>query len=320
VGRAEAICYNLVDPRPRRTAMAPRSDNAPESLAAPSRYQVPFDGSFRISAAPTSPGGEPPGKKVARKELDDLVDEVRDLQRRFHAQDSTALLLVFQAMDAAGKDGTIRAVMSGVNPAGVQVFSFKKPSAEELDHDFLWRTARCLPERGRIGVFNRSYYEEVLVVRVHPEFLGGQRLPRRPPLDELWGQRFDSIRDHERHLARNGTVILKFFLNVSREEQRRRLVRRIDDPDRNWKFNKQDIVERRYWDSYMAAYEDALNATSRPWAPWYAIPADDKPSMRIAVARIVADTMKAIDPRYPAVSAEQRDDLQLLRDEIMEEG
>jgi PPK2 family polyphosphate:nucleotide phosphotransferase len=210
-------------------------------------------------------------------------------------------------MDAAGKDGTIRAVLSGINPAGCQVFSFKQPSAEELDHDFLWRTVRRLPERGRIGVFNRSYYEEVLVVRVHPEYLAPQRLPDPPDdLAELWRQRYASIHEHEEHLARAGTVILKFWLNVSRGEQRKRFLARLDEPDKNWKFSSGDVAERRHWDAYMEAYEDALNATSRPHAPWYAIPADDKPYMRLAVAEIVVQTLESLGLEYPKVDKAEK--------------
>ena len=280
-------------------------------------YLVPFDGTWRLADHPTSPPADRPGKKELKKELEEVVEDIRDLQRILYAHDHRALLLVFQAMDAAGKDGTIRAVMTGVNPAGCQVFSFKQPSAEELDHDFLWRTARCLPERGRIGIFNRSYYEEVLVVRVHPEYLRGQKLPQPVDMETIWAQRFESIRDHELHLARSGTVVLKFFLNVSKEEQRQRFLARLDEPEKNWKFSAGDVRERGFWDDYMAAYEDALNATSRSWAPWYAIPADHKPSMRLAVARVVRDTLRSLDLRYPAVDAKEKARFDEMR-EILE--
>ncbi|MGA9573551.1 MAG: PPK2 family polyphosphate kinase, partial [Lysobacterales bacterium] len=230
---------------------------------------VPFNGDFRLADASTHVEDVPEDKKY-KKKLGKLVDELDDLQRRLYASDKHSVLLVFQAMDAAGKDSTIRAVMSGVDPSGCQVFSFKQPSAEELDHDFLWRTAKSLPQRGRIGVFNRSYYEEVLVVRVHPQYLGGQKLPYKVDLDELWQQRYESIRDHEKHLARSGTVVLKFWLNVSRTEQRKRFLSRLDEPQKNWKFSAGDVEESGHWDEYMHAYEQALNATSRPWAPWYA--------------------------------------------------
>ena len=269
-------------------------------------YLVPAGGSFRVDRAATEPPAGAPGKKTCKKRLEDLIDELRDLQRLLYAHDHHAVLLLFQAMDAAGKDGTIRAVMSGVNPAGCQVSSFKVPSAEEVDHDFLWRTARRLPERGRIGIFNRSYYEEVLVVRVHPEYLQGQRLPAIPPLDQLWSERYESIREHERHLARNGTVILKFWLNVSHAEQRRRFLARLDEPEKNWKFSSGDVRERGFWNDYMKAYEEALNATSRSWAPWYAIPADDKPYMRLCVAEIIVATLKGMGLRYPQANAKER--------------
>ena len=203
-------------------------------------------------------------------------------------------------MDAAGKDGTIRAVMRGINPAGCQVYSFKQPSHRELDHDFLWRTAYRLPERGRIGIFNRSYYEEVLVVRVHPGYLKPQRLPRTS--STIWEDRFESIRDHERHLARNGTIILKFWLNISKTEQRRRFYSRLKEPEKHWKFSEDDLKERKLWPKYMEAYQAALNATSRPWAPWYAIPADHKPFMRFCVADILVKTLSALHLSYPVVT------------------
>jgi PPK2 family polyphosphate:nucleotide phosphotransferase len=277
-----------------------------------SPYLVPFDGSFRVAQAATDPGDRTLKKDTAKKRLDEIVDEIADLQRILYADDRFALLLIFQAMDAAGKDGTIRAVTSGINPAGFQVFSFKAPSKEELDHDFLWRTSRRLPERGRIGIHNRSYYEETLVVRVHPSFLEGQRLPRLD-LDTIWDERFESIREHERHLARNGTLVLKFWLNVSREEQRRRFRKRIDVPEKNWKFAAGDVRERGYWDDYMHAYEEALNATSRPWAPWYAIPADDKPFMRLTVAGILCDTLRRLELGYPVLDAERQAELGEMR-------
>jgi PPK2 family polyphosphate:nucleotide phosphotransferase len=273
--------------------------NAPKS-----RYLVPFDGSFRIKDAPTA---SPKAKKDRdRKRLKDSNDKMDVLQQALYANDHHAVLLVFQGMDAAGKDSTIRAVMQGINPAGCQVYSFKKPSHQERDHDFLWRHARVMPERGRIGIFNRSHYEEVLIVRVHPEILDTQRLPNHIDRDMIWEQRYESIRDHEKHLARNGTVILKFWLNVSREEQRLRFLSRLDDEEKHWKFKPSDVRERAYWDDYMHAYEEALNATSRPWAPWYAIPADNKPFMRATIAEIVVAAMQAIGLTYPKPSAEDR--------------
>lgn len=273
---------------------------------------VPFEGDFCLSEAPTFVDSVA-SKKTYRKRLEKLVAELDDLQQRLYAADEHSVLLVFQAMDAAGKDSTIRAVMSGVNPAGCQVFSFKQPSAEELDHDFLWRSAKRLPQRGRIGVFNRSYYEETLAVRVHPEYLSGQKLPEPVNLDELWQERFESIRDHEKHLARNGTIVLKFWLNVSQDEQHKRFLSRLDDQRKNWKFSAGDLAESALWEDYMHAYEQTLNATSRPWAPWYAIPADDKPYMRLQVAEIVVETLKNLDLQYPEVSEKQLAKMQEMR-------
>jgi PPK2 family polyphosphate:nucleotide phosphotransferase len=275
-----------------------------EAVASP--YRVVYDETFRIGEAPTAPPPEAGGKKDLERDLERSTERLDDLQKILWAHDARALLLVFQALDAAGKDGTIRAVMRGVNPAGCQVFSFKQPTAEELDHDFLWRTSRCLPERGRIGIFNRSYYEEVLVVRAHPEYLKPQRLPPDVPFERLWSERYESIRAHEEHLARNGTVILKFWLNISKEEQRKRFLSRLDVPHKNWKFSVRDVQERAFWDAYMHAYETALNETSRPWAPWYAIPADDKPYMRATVADLIVRTLEGLDLRYPEVSAADR--------------
>jgi PPK2 family polyphosphate:nucleotide phosphotransferase len=279
-----------------------------------SPYLVPFDGSFRIAKASTAPitDGTPHKGKHRRARTEDL----NKLQRVLAAGDRHAVLLVFQAMDAAGKDSTIRSVMQGVDPSGCQVFSFKKPSDLELDHDFLWRTTCRLPERGRIGIFNRSQYEEVLVVRVHPKILEFQKLPGELNMDAIWDERLTSIRQQEEHLARNGTVILKFFLNVSKDEQKRRFLSRLDEDDKNWKFEPRDVVERRYWNDYMAAYEDALNATSRPWAPWYAIPADDKPYMRARVADIIIDALQGIGLRYPVPSAEDRAEFAEARKEL----
>ena len=274
---------------------------------------VPFNGDFSLTEAPSLIESKS-DKKNYKKRLANLVDELDDLQRRLYAADKHSVLLVFQAMDAAGKDSTIRAVMSGVNPAGCQVFSFKQPSAEELDHDFLWRTAKCLPQRGRIGVFNRSYYEETLVVRVHPEYLGGQKLPRQVDLDDLWQERFESIRDHEKHLARNGTVILKFWLNVSQQEQHKRFLSRLNDQRKNWKFSASDLSESKLWKDYMHAYEQVLNATSRPWAPWYAIPADDKPYMRLQVAEIIVASLKSLNLQYPQLSQRQLDKMEEARE------
>jgi PPK2 family polyphosphate:nucleotide phosphotransferase len=267
--------------------------------ATPSSHLVPDDGSFRLAAARTTPPrGALTGGRGKRR-LTELVEELDDLARCLYAHDRISLLCIFQAMDAAGKDGAIRAVFSGVDPAGVEVYYFKQPSAEELDHDFLWRTTLRLPRRGHVGVFNRSYYEEMLVVRVHPGLLDAQRLPWRPAGDRLWAERFASVRDFERHLARNGTVVLKFFLNVSREEQRRRFLARLENPTKNWKFSEGDVRESERWDDYMTAYEEAINATSRSWAPWYVIPADDKSFARLRVAEILVATLRTLELRYP---------------------
>ena len=284
-----------------------------------SPYLVPFDGSFQVDKAPTSPPSGAPGKQVSKAQLDEIIKEIRDLQDVLYARDWHSVLLIFQAMDAAGKDGTVRAVMSGINPAGCQVYSFKTPSKEELDHDFMWRTNRCLPERGRIGIFNRSYYEEVLIVKVHPELLAHQQLPGPPDLDTIWQQRYESILASERHLALNGTVILKFWLNISKAEQKKRFLARIDEPEKHWKFSSGDVRERQHWNKYMSAYEDALNATSRPWAPWYAIPADNKSHTRVAVADIVARTLKSLGLVYPTLGEEERAKLAEMRSMIMNE-
>ena len=264
-----------------------------------SPHLVPFDGTFRVRRAPTRPPGSVKTSRQNEQALADAITAMRKLQSRLLATDRRALLVVFQALDAAGKNGTIKAVMSGINPAGCEVHSFKKPSEDDLDHDFLWRICQRLPERGRIGIFNRSHYEEVLVVKVHPQILDAQRLPNVPAGKDLWKERYESIRDFEKHLARNGTTILKFFLNVSKSEQRKRLLDRIDDPEANWKFQPNDVEERRNFGRYLDAYQTALRETSRPWAPWYAIPADDKDYMRRVVAEVIVDTLRAMDLHYP---------------------
>jgi len=279
-----------------------------------SPYLIPFDGKFRLAAASTSPVTD--DQDQIRKKRGKTRRELNKLQRLLSAGDKHAVLLVFQAMDAAGKDSTIRNVMRGVDPSGCQVTTFKRPSELELDHDFLWRSARHLPPRGHIGIFNRSYYEEVLVVRVHPELLQSQKLPSIASPEKLWQDRFRSILDHEAHLARNGTAILKFWLNVSKDEQRRRLLARLDNPDKNWKFEAGDIVERRHWDDYMNAYEQAMNATSRPWAPWYAIPADDKKYMQGRVGNIIVNALTSIGLAYPEPSDKDRATFDAARQEL----
>ena len=287
--------------------------------ATKSPYLVPFDGKFRHADFPTCPPDNVPKIKKLTRRRRTSVKKMAELQRVFYAHDRYALLLIFQAMDAGGKDSTIRAVMSGVNPAGCQVFSFKQPSEEDLDHDFLWRTTKRLPERGRIGIFNRSYYEEVLVVRVHPDILDSQKLPGKQNLKTIWKQRYQSIRNHEKHLARNGTVILKFWLNVSPDEQRRRFLSRLNEPEKHWKFASADMRERSFWPKYMAAYKDALSATSKPWAPWYAIPADNKPYMRLTVANIIVDTLKSLKLKYPEVKKKEQARFDEMRQILMKD-
>jgi len=241
------------------------------------------------------------------------VEQLSERQTLLYANNRYSLLLIFQAMDAAGKDGTIKHVMSGVNPQGCQVFSFKHPSALELDHDFLWRTTRCLPERGNIGIFNRSYYEEVLVARVHPEIIAAQKLPDVTPDAKFWEDRFTSINDLEKHLYRNGTRIIKFFLHLSKEEQRQRFLARIDNADKNWKFTQSDIAERAFWKDYMAAYEECLSATSTRRAPWYVVPADDKENARLIVSQIVVDTLDELKLTYPKPAPDHKKQLQEIR-------
>ena len=259
-------------------------------------------------------------KEQYQKLLAEHVAQLSALQQLQYASNRYAVLLIFQAMDAAGKDSAIKHVMSGVNPQGCQVFSFKHPSAAELEHDFLWRTTQCLPERGRIGIFNRSYYEEVLIVRVHPEILRGEDLPGEL-LDEktVWKQRYRSIVDMENHLARNGTRIIKFFLHLSKKEQRKRFLVRIDEPDKNWKFSLADIAERKFWDEYMKAYEDCLSATSTRTSPWYVVPADDKHNARLIISRIIVDTLEALRMSYPKASAKRRRELQSIRGRLAKE-
>lgn len=253
-------------------------------------------------------------KKQFKQALQKHVDELSELQSLLYASDRFAVLLIFQAMDAAGKDSAIKHVMSGVNPQGCQVFSFKHPSVEELDHDFLWRTTRNLPERGRIGIFNRSYYEEVLIVRVHKELLRAENLPQQILDDkDIWEERYRSIRDFEAHLDRNGTQIVKFFLHVSKDEQRKRFLSRIDEPEKNWKFSRGDIEEREYWRDYMAAYEACLAATSTRHSPWFIVPADDKQNARLIISQIILDTLRKLKMKYPVLDEKRRNELRSLR-------
>jgi PPK2 family polyphosphate:nucleotide phosphotransferase len=252
-------------------------------------------------------------KDEGEKLLAEGIAKLAKLQDKLYASDRWALLLIFQAMDAAGKDGVIKHVMSGVNPQGCQVYSFKAPSSEELDHDYLWRTTKCLPERGRIGIFNRSYYEEVLVVRVHPEILKAQRIPPALVTKNIWKERFEDIRAFERYLTRNGIVIRKFFLNVSKKEQKKRFIGRLEDPEKNWKFSVADVRERAYWDDYMEAYEDMIRHTSTPDAPWHVIPADNKWFTRIAVASAIVDTLEDLNLAYPQVDEAKAKELAAAR-------
>lgn len=291
-GKLEQYLSKLIVPPGKKIALA-------------QDYQSAFTGSFI-------------DKKAAKQQLEDNIAALAESQNTLYAQDTYALLLIFQAMDAAGKDGAIKHVMSGVNPQGCQVFSFKNPSAEELDHDYLWRCMTRLPERGRIGIFNRSYYEEVLVVRVHPALLDAQKLPTSAR-DDIWQRRFKQINGFEKYLVENGIIIIKFFLNVSKEEQKQRFLARIDEADKNWKFSIADVKERQFWDDYQRAYEDCFNHTSTEWAPWYVIPADHKWFTRLAVSEIIVHTLKRLDLRYPQVSEARRQALQEIRQQLAEE-
>ena len=283
-------------------------------------FRVDKPKEFRLHECdPTETCGLDVEKKEAKDLLTDDVQRLADLQERLYGHDRWSVLLIFQAMDAAGKDGVIKHVMSGVNPQGCQVHSFKAPSAEELDHDFLWRVARALPERGRIGIFNRSHYEEVLVVRVHQELLAKQKLPPELMSDRIWQERFENIREFERHLARNGTVILKFFLHVSKEEQRRRFLDRIEEPAKRWKFSMGDVEERKLWNKYMDAYEDMIRHTSTPDAPWHVVPADRKWFARFVVARTVVDRLDALELKFPKVEGAALEELKKAREALIAE-
>jgi PPK2 family polyphosphate:nucleotide phosphotransferase len=274
-------------------------------------FRVTDGKNFRLKDFhPTAPSGVS-SKKDSPELLQKSLARLTELQDKLYADDRWALLLIFQAMDAAGKDSAIKHVMSGVNPLGCQVYSFKAPSAEELDHDFLWRTTKCLPEQGRIGIFNRSYYEEVLAVRVHPEFLKAQKLP--PQAGSIWQKRFEDINAHERHLTRNGIAIRKFFLNVSRDEQKKRFLERLDRPDKNWKFSAADAKERQHWDDYMSAYEDMIRNTSTAAAPWYVVPADNKWFTRLVVSEAIVEALEGLDLRYPEVDSTKRKELKKAR-------
>jgi PPK2 family polyphosphate:nucleotide phosphotransferase len=284
-----------------------------------SPYRVASDGKFELSSCPTSPS-DPVDEKKLKRQLEKPRKNIAKLQHRLYAENRNSLLLVFQAMDAGGKDSTIRHVTKGINPAGCRVNSFKQPSSEELDHDFLWRTSKQTPQRGCIGIFNRSYYEEVLVVRVHPEILRHQRLPSLPEnLEVLWAERYASINAFERHMVENGTAILKFWLNVSKEEQRRRFLSRLDEPSKHWKFSVTDVKERERWDDYMHAYQAMIRATSTAHAPWFAIPADNKPYMRLTVAKIILQALQVLDPHFPAVNEKEKSRFAEMRQMLEEQ-
>lgn len=282
-----------------------------------SAFRIESGGHVDLNDLPTSVRPLYTSHKDYKKQLKKNVKKLSALQRLLYASDHWSLLLIFQGMDAAGKDGTIRHVMSGVDPQGCQVFSFKQPTDQELEHDFLWRTSRCLPERGRIGIFNRSYYEDVLIARVHPEILHGHGLPDEL-IDEktIWEQRYGSIGDLEKHLHRNGTQVVKFFLHLSKDEQANRFKARIDAPDKNWKFGLADVHERSYWDTYMTVYGDCLSATSSDHAPWYAVPADDKYNARLIISQIVLDTLSELKMAYPETTAERHEELESLRGQL----
>lgn len=275
----------------------------------PGDFRVPTKKKIRLrDYDPDDTGGFRKKEEAARK-LEGGIEKLADLQEVLYAQNMYGLLIIIQAMDAAGKDGVVKHVMSGVNPQGCQVYSFKSPSAEELDHDYLWRCMQRVPERGRIGIFNRSYYEEVLIVKVHPEYLERQHLPRQSITRDLWKNRYEEINNAERYLVRNGIHVLKFFLNVSRKEQKKRFLERLEQPEKNWKFSLDDLKTRADWDKYMTAYEDMLNHTSTEWAPWHIIPADRKWFTRVAVADIIVKKLKSLDLKYPVTTPEQRQEL-----------
>jgi PPK2 family polyphosphate:nucleotide phosphotransferase len=270
---------------------------------------------LKLQSRKTGFTGDYTEKAEAKGDLEKNVERLAELQDVLYAQNTSSLLIIFQAMDAAGKDGAIKHVMSGLNPQGCQVFSFKQPSSEELDHDFLWRCAKATPERGRIGIFNRSYYEEVLIVRVHPEILELQPLPAKIKNDKnIWKKRFEQIRNFETYLAENGIYVLKFFLHVSKEEQKKRFLARIAEPEKNWKFSAADAREREFWDDYMKAYEEAIEATSTDAAPWYVIPADKKWFTRVAISEIIAKKLESMDLQYPQVSEEHRASLEKAKE------
>jgi PPK2 family polyphosphate:nucleotide phosphotransferase len=280
-------------------------------------YRIDHGKHFRLKDFDPADTAHWHSKEEADEKLQKDIARMEDLQSKLYAQDRWALLLIFQAMDAAGKDGTIKHVMSGVNPEGCQVYSFKTPSDTELQHDFLWRTTQHLPERGHIGIFNRSYYEEVLVVRVHPEVLKNEKLPPDLITKNIWDERFEDIHSFERHMARNGTVIRKFFLHLSKKEQKQRFLARLDEPEKNWKFSAADIHEREYWDDYQKAYEDMIRNTATKHAPWYVVPADNKWFTRLVVASAIVETLEELNLSYPKVDAAKRKEIEEARKTLL---
>ena len=276
-------------------------------------YRITEGKDFRLKDFDPADTGHVHSKEHAERALAEGIERLTELQNKLYAQDRWSLLLIIQALDAAGKDGAIKHVMSGVNPEGCQVYSFKTPSAEDLQHDFLWRTTCKLPERGHIGIFNRSYYEEVLIVRVHPKILAAEKTPATLVTKDIWEERFEDIRCFERHMARNGTVIRKFFLHLSRKEQKRRFMARLDEPEKNWKFSAADIHEREYWDDYQKAYEDMIRNTASEQAPWYVIPADNKWFSRLAISAAIVETLEGLDLSYPKVDGAKRKELAAAR-------
>ena len=277
------------------------------------RFRVDSGKHFKLKDCDPADTGHWKSKEHAEEALAEGIARTAELQDKLYAQDNWALLLIFQAMDAAGKDGAVKHVMSGVNPQGCQVYSFKAPSDVELQHDFLWRTTRDLPERGHIGIFNRSYYEEVLIVRVHPELLKGEKTPPSLVGKDIWEERFEDIRSFERHMARNGTVIRKFFLHLSKKEQKKRFLARLDEPVKNWKFSANDIHERKYWDDYQDAYEDMIRNTSTKHGPWYVVPADNKWFSRLVISTVIVDALESLDLAYPKVEDAKRKELQAAK-------
>ena len=295
----------------------PTSIKTIKTIAKP--YRVTSAKGFRLKEFdPGDTGGfDKKDKETAEAALAASIAHLETQQDKLYAQDRWGLLLIFQAMDAAGKDGAIKHVMSGVNPQGCQVFSFKTPSSEELDHDYLWRCMKCLPERGRIGIFNRSYYEETLAVRVHPEFLAGQKIPASLVAPEIWQERFEDIRAFERYLTRNGIAVRKFFLHVSKKEQRRRFLERLEEPEKNWKFSAADVQERQHWDAYMAAYEEMIRNTSTKFAPWYVLPADNKWFTRLAIASAIITALDEMHLHYPVLDEKQQQQLQEAKETLL---